>query len=194
LVGRAKFFPKPAEFLELLEASRGVQATAAWLDVVAALKRYGNYQSVRFADPVIHSVIEAMGGWVSLGLMAERERTWRQKEFERLYSVLVGQDGRHPAYLAGLHEIQNACGGHPVQQVIDVAGRSRSDALPQSAGRNFKALVRLQGGQEDREGGGDEQGEEGDRGDDGDGHGDGRGGDDDRRRHRDRRDAPGCVI
>jgi len=123
LVGRAKFFPKPAEFLALLEASRGDRATAAWLDVVAALKRYGNYQSVRFADPVIHTVIEAMGGWASLGMMEEWARPWRQKEFERLYSLLAGRDGRHPAYLSGLHEIQNASGGHPVQQVIDVGAR-----------------------------------------------------------------------
>ncbi len=123
LIGRVKFFPKPAEFMELLEARQGDQATSAWLDVIAALKRYGNYRSVRFADPVIHSAIEAMGGWVRLGLMEERERPWRQKEFERLYAILANRDGNHPAYLAGIHEIENAA-GYGVPEVIDVGVRS----------------------------------------------------------------------
>jgi hypothetical protein len=163
LIGRVKFFPKPAEFLELLEARQGDQATSAWLDVFAALKRYGNYQSVRFADPVIHSAIEAMGGWVSFGLMEEKDCPWRQKEFERLYAVLAGRCGGHPAYLAGLHEINNAAGGYPVQQVIDVAGPSGMKQLPRGDAKGFNDVVRLQGeqGRLEGEGGDDDLGDHG---------------------------------
>lgn len=163
LIGRVKFFPKPAEFLELLEVRRGDQATSAWLEVIAALKRYGTYRSVRFADPVIHSAIEAMGGWVRLGLMEERERPWRQKEFERLYAILAGRDGGHPAYLAGLHEINNAAGGYPVQQVIDVAGRRGMKQLSRGDAKGFNDVVRLQGeqGRQEGEGGDDDLGDHG---------------------------------
>lgn len=177
LIGRAKFFPKPAEFLELLEARCGDQATAAWLDVFAALKRYGNYQSVRFVDPVIHSVIEAMGGWVSFGLMEERDRPWRQKEFERLYAVLAGREGSHPAYLAGIHEIKNAAGGYPVRQVIDVPWRRGMKRLPGGNAKGFNGVIRLQGEQErqEGEGGGEDYG------------------DDDGRHLHDQRGTAGCV-
>jgi hypothetical protein len=120
LIRSAKFFPKPAEFLEHLEARREDRAAVAWLDVVATLKRFGNYQSVRFADSVIHSAIEAMGGWVRFGLMEEKERTWKQKEFERLYQVIAARHGSHPPYLAGICEIENAAGGYRVPAAIDV--------------------------------------------------------------------------
>jgi hypothetical protein len=120
LIRSAKFFPKPAEFLEHLEARREDRAAAAWLDVVATLKRFGNYQSVRFADPVIHSAIEAMGAWVRFGLMEEKERPWKQKEFERLYQIIAGRNGSHPSYLAGICEIENAAGGYRVPAAIDV--------------------------------------------------------------------------
>jgi hypothetical protein len=120
LIRMAKFFPKPAEFLEHLEARREDRAAAAWLNVVVTLKRFGNYQSVRFPDPVIHSVIEAMGGWVRFGLMEEKERPWKQKEFERFYSILAARGGSHPPYLAGICEIENAANGYRVPAVIDV--------------------------------------------------------------------------
>lgn len=120
LIRTAKFFPKPAELLEHLEARKEDRAAVAWFDVVATLKRFGNYQSVRFADPVIHSAIEAMGGWVRFGLMEERERPWRQKEFERLYQIIAAQPGSHPLYLAGICEIENAGGGYRIPAAIDV--------------------------------------------------------------------------
>jgi len=187
LIGRAKFFSKPAEFLELLEGRCGDQATAAWLDVFAALKRYGNYQSVRFADAVIHSVIEAMGGWVNFGLMEERDRSWRQKEFERFYAVIAGREGSHPAYLAGIHEIKNAAGGYPVQQVIDVPGRQGMKQLPRGDAKGFNDVVRLQGEQGWREG---ESGQESEQGE---GGGEDYGDDDGRHLH-DQRGAAGCVL
>jgi hypothetical protein len=120
LIRSAKFFPKPAEFLEHLEARREDRAAVAWLDVVATLKCVGNYQSVRFADPVIHSAIEAMGGWVRFGLMEEKNRPWKQKEFERLYQIIAARGGNHPPYLAGICEIENAAGGYRVPAAIDI--------------------------------------------------------------------------
>ena len=103
----SKFFPKPADFMEILRGKKENQATEAWLLVLNAVGRIGNYQSVKFSDPVIHSVINAMGGWPQLCMMESSQEHWKQKEFERLYEVIALRSGKHPDYLPGTHEFEN---------------------------------------------------------------------------------------
>lgn len=110
LIFTAKFFPKPAEFMELLRGKKQDIAAIAWVEVVKTLKHTGTYESVQFADPVIHSVIDAMGGWIKLGEMVEDEEKWRAKEFERLYSIMDHR-GNHPQYLIGICERDNGANG-----------------------------------------------------------------------------------
>jgi hypothetical protein len=117
LIFSSKFFPKPAHFIELLRGKKEDQATRAWVKVLNAVKRYGNYVSIRFDDPIVHSVVCAMGGWPQLGLMKIEEEKWRQREFERLYEVL-SQEGEHPEYLPGICEIENSAKGYDVKAEI----------------------------------------------------------------------------
>jgi len=107
IIYSCRFFPKPADFLDVLQGKKQHQATAAWLKVLNAVARIGNYQSVKFSDPVIHSVINAMGGWPQLCMMSNDEVKWKQKEFERLYEVLSERGGKHPEYLPGASEMSN---------------------------------------------------------------------------------------
>lgn len=100
-------FPKPAEILQEINGKAENRATEAWLDVLNAVARIGNYQSVKFSDPVIHSVVQAMGGWPQLCQMESQEEHWKQKEFERLYGVIASRDGKHPEYLPGTVEMEN---------------------------------------------------------------------------------------
>ena len=102
-----KFFPKPADFIDVLKGKKENRATEAWLEVINAVARIGNYQSVKFSDPVIHSVIQVMGGWPQLCQMESKEEHWKQKEFERLYEVISARDGKHPDYLPGTVEMEN---------------------------------------------------------------------------------------
>ena len=102
-----KFFPKPADFKEILCGKIKNIATSKWIDVFNAVARVGNYYSVKFSDPVIHSVINAMGGWPKLCEMTNDEAKWKQKEFERLYEVISERDGKHPDYLPGAFETSN---------------------------------------------------------------------------------------
>lgn len=118
LLREAKFFPKPSEFLELLQGRRDHDGTAAWLEVLGTVKRVGCYRSVRFSDPVIHSVIQAMGGWPRFADMRVDDEKWKQKEFEKLYSVISERPGKHPEYLPGLHEIDNSNAGWKVEPEI----------------------------------------------------------------------------
>ena len=128
LILELRFFPKPADFTDLLRGSTNEMALAAWVKVVEAIRRFGNYRSVHFDDPVIHSCIEVMGGWPKLCEVLEDEVKWKQKEFERLYAVL-SRRGKHPAYLPGTHEIVNANNGHEVESDIVRIGFSEKPKL-----------------------------------------------------------------
>jgi hypothetical protein len=101
------FFPKPVDFLEILQGKKENKATLKWLEVLESVKRIGNYQSIKFSDPVIHSVINAMGGWPQLCMMEIKEEKWKQKEFERLYEIIGERGGNHPKYLPGTCENEN---------------------------------------------------------------------------------------
>jgi len=101
-----KFFPKPAEILEILQGDKQDRAMIAWEKVFRALGRVGTYASVKFDDPVIHSTIELMGGWIELGKITTDEIKWKQKEFEKIYLVM-GRKKEHPEHLAGITEMDN---------------------------------------------------------------------------------------
>lgn len=101
-----KFFPKPAELLEIIQGNQNDKAMMAWEKVFNTISRIGTYQSVEFDDPVIHSTIELMGGWVELGNITTDEIKWKQKEFEKIYLVMVRKK-KHPEHLAGITEKEN---------------------------------------------------------------------------------------
>ena len=94
IISTCKFFPKPAEFIEILKGSQQESATIAWLKVDKAVRRIGVEASVQFNDPVIHSTIEAMGGWEKLGDALERDWKWVRKEFESLYPIMSRKGGQ----------------------------------------------------------------------------------------------------
>jgi len=120
-------FPKPAEIIQEIRGTTANRATMAWLDVLEAVKRAGNYRSVKFSDPVIHGVIEVMGGWVKLAESLKwDEEKWKQKEFEKLYEVLAKNPrSKNPEYLPGLQEIQNAANGYETEPEIVKIGYKR---------------------------------------------------------------------
>jgi len=100
-VSSCKFFPKPAELIEFMgNVSGGDQAALAWTEVDKAVRTVGNYSSVKFSDPVIHSVIQAMGGWHDLCQCSNEEFKWKRIEFEKLYPTMV-KKGEHEQYLLG---------------------------------------------------------------------------------------------
>lgn len=105
-------FPKPAEIIQEINGKAENKATEAWIMAINAIRRAGNYDSVVFADPVIHSVIQVLGGWPKFCEGDAKDEHWKQKEFEKLYAVISSRNGKHPAYLPGLHEINNTARGY----------------------------------------------------------------------------------
>lgn len=78
--------------------------TLAWEQVLKSFKHAG--ESVKFADPVIHSCLEMMGGWQKIFNWEEKEMKWIRKEFFDLYPTMM-KKGDHLEYLPGKHEINN---------------------------------------------------------------------------------------
>ncbi len=112
-IAMCKFFPKPADLRELAFGTADKDpAELAWAKVYSACSHIGFYDSVEFDDPVIHSVIKAMGGWPKLCMTNESEMKWKRKEFITLYNTLKGKQD-HPDYLPGIIERDNAALGYP---------------------------------------------------------------------------------
>jgi len=107
----SRFFPKPVDIIESIRGTGGNRATEAWIKTLNAIRRVGTYQSVKFDDPVIHAVIEVMGGWDTMGSMLIDDEKWKQREFEKLYPIMEAR-GNCPQYLPGRVEISNAAKGY----------------------------------------------------------------------------------
>ena len=110
IVLSSRFFPKPVDIIEAIQGAQGNKSVIAWIKVIKAVRRIGAYQSVKFDDPVIHSVIEVMGGWPALCSGSADEEKWKQKEFERFYLTMFNLDN-HAKYLLGIVEKENSVNG-----------------------------------------------------------------------------------
>jgi len=98
------------DLMDTLETSQGDRGVEAWLEVDFAVKRIGNWRSVQFSDPVIHSCVEAMGGWEALGRVTNDEWKWKRKEFENLYPIMAKRR-THPEMLIGIIDQENIARG-----------------------------------------------------------------------------------
>jgi hypothetical protein len=111
----AKFFPKPAEIREYIEASADDRAALAWTRLTRAIDDVGTYESVDFDDPVLHAVIQRMGGWAEMWRLEParmesegRELGYKRAEFIRLYQALIKHEtDEAPKRLLGRHELHN---------------------------------------------------------------------------------------
>lgn len=106
-----KFFPKPAEIREAVLGTPADHAALAWDRVLTAIGVHGFRSSVDFRDPVVHAVIDSMGGWHVLAAEMPsnpREQSYRAADFAKLFRAFsVKLPGPVRAYLPGLCEIEN---------------------------------------------------------------------------------------
>lgn len=126
-----QFMPKPAYLVRLIGGRTVDTALRAWAKVDKAIRQVGTYRSVVFDDPLIHRVIEDMGGWVLMGTKTDDDWPFVAKEFENRYRGYAGR-AETPAYLrrlAGIAETENARGGHPVESPVLVGDEARARAV-----------------------------------------------------------------
>jgi hypothetical protein len=104
--------PKPADITKHLQGGGGTRALSAWSVVDKAARIVGHYASLCFDDPIIHRIVDEMGGWQKLALTATVEDLkFRGIEFQKRYqgALLAGGVGTdYPPYLIGAAEAHNA--------------------------------------------------------------------------------------
>lgn len=105
----ATFFPKPVDFRNAISGNMEDNAINSW---TKALKAKNQYESVRFDDLVIHSTIEAMGGWIKFCTMEEYDsEKWQMTDFIKIYKAVASR-GEHPDYLSGRLELENTANNY----------------------------------------------------------------------------------
>jgi hypothetical protein len=103
-----QFFPKPADIIRAIQGSTEGRSLNAWTLVDKSIRTIGPYQDVVFDDALIHSVIDDMGGWVSLCSTNDTEYPFKANEFKTRYrSLQSNPPDSYPQILSGLATISN---------------------------------------------------------------------------------------
>jgi hypothetical protein len=130
-----QFFPKPADIVRLLEGSGETKALQAWAKVERAIIQVGRYQSVVFDDPLIHAVIEDMGGWIKLCTIKNEDLPFRANEFQKRYMGFVLKNpNRYPKYLCGISEQENAKNGFECAAPVLIGDADKAVEVIKSGG------------------------------------------------------------
>lgn len=141
-----QYMPKPADVVRFLQGDSRSQALQAWSRVLRATRDIGSYSSVIFDDPVIHAVIQDMGGWVQLCQVREKELPFREQNFMTRYVGFVNKPPMHyPKQLTGLLEHQNALQGYPIQAPVCIGDPKKALQVYQkgrTSGQAYHALPR----------------------------------------------------
>ena len=110
-----QWMPKIADLVRMLEGTSQDAAAMAWAKVQRAVGGVGQYQSLAFDDPLIHLVIDDLGGWPGICQCSEHELPFLAKRFENNYRAYRNRGGdvpQHLRYLPGVNEIANAAKGY----------------------------------------------------------------------------------
>ena len=118
-----KYFPTAAHIVQQIQGTEAERAELAWRRVVAAVSRWGCYESVRFPTPAYHFAIRELGGWERLvtmvNEMTDKELEFFGQKFAKLYSMgercasWKAAPGREavPPYFPGSFERENRTRG-----------------------------------------------------------------------------------
>jgi hypothetical protein len=113
---QGQFAPKPADIIRMIDGATGDRAMVTWSKVDKAVRMVGHYQSVAFDDPIIHRVIDEMGGWRKVStLPTNKDMEFAGIEFikrYRAYALAGGVGAEFPAYLIGENEASNNKDGY----------------------------------------------------------------------------------
>jgi hypothetical protein len=139
------FVPKPADIIRNIQGNTSTQSELAWTKTEKAVRGVGPWQSVTFDDPIIHQVINDMGGWVAMCGISEQELPFKHIEFVKRYR---GYINRAPALdqisgkLGGIAAGQNQLTGIRYEEPPVLVGNvQRAAALLTHGGRNQPKLL-----------------------------------------------------
>lgn len=123
-----EFLPKPANIVKMLRGSTVDRAMVAWSKVDRAVRMVGAYASVAFDDPLIHRVLQEMGGWVWLGKQTDKDWPFIAKDFETRYRgyVMRSELPDYAPVLIGMSEMENSTKGYPSDEPRLIGDQERA--------------------------------------------------------------------
>lgn len=126
-----QFLPKPADVVKLIDGGTADSALQAWAKFERGLMRFAPYQSVVFDDPLIHRVVQDMGGWPGFCEHQEDEWPFVRNQFVALYRSYRGRatQPEYPPKLIGLAEGHNASRGFRVDAPMLIGDQGRAAAV-----------------------------------------------------------------
>lgn len=100
---RGQFAPKVADVVRALFGTATNRAAIAWGKAHGAMASVGAYRDVVFDDPLIHAVIEDLGGWPKVCRTTVDDLSYLQHRFQEAYRsyVACGAQADYPRRLAG---------------------------------------------------------------------------------------------
>jgi hypothetical protein len=139
---QGKWMPKVADLVKLIEGGTQDQSLVAWSKLDRAVRTVGPYASVAFDDPVIHRVIEDMGGWIGFGSRTEDEWPFIAREFQARYrGALVAGRTEHLPMLTGLEDADRARMGKAIGESVRLIGNPERAEEVMRTGAQPKGLV-----------------------------------------------------
>ena len=106
-----KFFPKPVELTDIINAGKPNtqdKALLAWVDVITAIGKIGSYRELTLNDKLSMKVIKSIGGWSNLCSLTYKELEFKKREFIGIYATTEKvDDNLLPQSLKGLHDTEN---------------------------------------------------------------------------------------
>lgn len=126
-----QFMPKIADVAKMLGGTSNDRALGAWSKVDKAVRSVGTHRSVVFDDPLIHRVLQEMGGWIGMGQKTEDEWPFVAKEFENRYRgyAMRGERPEYPPVLVGIADATNARGGFNTEQPMLIGNPEKAQEV-----------------------------------------------------------------
>lgn len=105
-----QWMPKPADIVRIISGTSKDNSHVAWSNVKKSITTVGSYETIVFDDPIIHRVIQDMGGWINLCASSEDDLPFRGHEFKSRYTAYKsqGEIPDYPAKLYGIIESDNS--------------------------------------------------------------------------------------
>lgn len=137
-----QFAPKPADIIRLIEGSNVDKSMQAWTKLDRAIRTVGPYQSVVFDDPLIHIVVQDMGGWIKFGEIQNDEYPFVRNEFVKRYQGLtLRPQEKFPSKLIGIAEQANAEAGRKIAAPMLVGDSNAAEKVYLHGGSNNPTKV-----------------------------------------------------
>lgn len=138
---KGHFMPQATEVLRYIQGSTETQALQAWNQVLKIIKSIGSYDSLIFDDPILHRVIDDLGGWVCLCETTLDELKFKGNEFKKLYAAYVlHPPAEYPKKLRGRLAWQNSLQGFDEPTPVLIGDKDKAHQVYQ-LGINATALI-----------------------------------------------------